>query len=109
MRNRVTNLRNREKRNYLNDAVKNTKDNPKEMWKKLKEFVPCKNTKVWQPNRIEVGRKIAQTFNEYFANIACKLAEKFTGVRKAIQQADANTTFKFDFVNEAQVQKRIKN
>ena len=59
------------------------------MWKRLKEFVPCKNTKVWQPNRIEVdgkeetcNRKIAQTFNEYFANIACKLAEKFTGVRK---------------------------
>ena len=115
LRNRVTNLKNREKRNYLNDSVENAKENPKEMWKKLKEFVPCKNTKVWQPNRIEVdgkeetcNRKIAQTFNEYFANIACKLAEKFTGVRKAIQQANANTTFKFEFVNEAQVQKRIK-
>ena len=72
-------------------------------------------TKVWQSNRIKVGgkeeacnRKIAQTFNEYFANMACKLAEKFTGVGKAIQQANANTTFKFEFVNEAQVQKRIK-
>ena len=43
LRNRVTNLKNRENRNHLKDTVENTKENPKEMWKKLQEFVPCKN------------------------------------------------------------------
>lgn len=47
------------------------------MQKKLKEFIPCKNTLVWQPNRIEIdgkeetgSKKNVQIFNDYFANIA---------------------------------------
>ena len=63
------------------------------MWKKLKEFVPCKNTKISQPNRIEVdgkeetsNMKIIQILNEYFANMASKQAEKSARVRKTTAQ-----------------------
>ena len=84
LRNKVNNKKNQEKKNYYNVIIENSKDDPKQMWKKLKELVPDKSNKKSQVKRLEINGndetdsfKIAEHFNHYFVSIASKLAEKF--------------------------------
>eukprot|EP00794_Sanderia_malayensis_P002897 gene2897-3348_t len=87
LRNKVNNKKNQEKKSHFNELIENSKDDPKQMWKNLKELVPNKITKQSQIKRLEINGndetdslKIAEHFNHYFVNIASKLAEKFKRV-----------------------------
>eukprot|EP00794_Sanderia_malayensis_P021030 gene21030-23083_t len=87
LRNKVNNKKNQEKKSHFNELIQNSKDDPKQMWKNLKELVPNKITEQSQIKRLEINGndetdslKIAEHFNHYFVNIASKLADKFKRV-----------------------------
>ena len=80
----MNNKKNQEKKNHYNEFIEDSKDDPKKMWKKLKELVPNKNNKQSEVKRLEINGneeinslKIAENFNHYFVNIASKLVKKF--------------------------------
>ena len=77
-RNRATEEIRASKKEYFSSAIKENKDNPKEMWKTLKKLLPFKNAKL--PDKVVVAEKhysskleIANCFNDYFSSAASKL------------------------------------
>ena len=69
--------------NYYNVIIEHSRDDPKQMLKKLEELVPNKNIKQSRMKRLEINAndetdspKIAEHFIHYFVNIASKF-EKF--------------------------------
>ena len=76
LRNKVNNTKFVEKRNYYSETLNETKGNPKQMWRKLKELVPTKNKMSSDIQKIKIqdkevtdSRKIADLLNDYFINI----------------------------------------
>ena len=101
LRNKVNFTKLVEKRNYYSETLNETKGNPKQMWRKLKELVPTKNKKSSDTQRIKIqdkevtdSRKIAHVLNDYFINIGRTLAEKPTSTI-SILRCNINTTNTF--------------
>ena len=101
LRNKVTDTKLVEKRNYNSETLNETKGNPKQMWKKLKELVPTKSKQSSDIQRIKIqdkkvtdSRKIADLLNGYFINIGRTLAEQFTSTIN-ILTCNINTTNTF--------------
>ena len=61
LRNKVNNTKFMEKRNYYCETLNETKGNPKQMWRKLKELVPTKNKKSSYIQRIKHKIRKSQT------------------------------------------------
>ena len=84
-----------EKRNCYSETLNETKGNPKQMWRKLKELVPTKNKKSSDIQRIKIqdkevtdSRKITDLLNDYFINFGRTLAEKFISTRQTVSDSN---------------------
>ena len=82
-RNNVNKLKNNLKRTYYNRTLRESKNNPRELWKKIRELIPDQaSTKITELND-EVGsiinenKGIANHLNSFFVNIGAELASKF--------------------------------
>ena len=64
-------------------TLQDSKDNPKELWKKVKQLIPDQSTSnifkihVETSSVISDKKGIANRINEFFINIGSKLASKF--------------------------------
>ena len=85
----------RRKRNYVNkfklnlkntfysNEVDKSRDDPKKLWKKIKELIPNQTDSKISDMTIDDGsiisnkKKISNHFNDFFVNIGAKLASKF--------------------------------
>ena len=82
-RNSVTRLKNELKGTYYRNALRENKNKPKELWKKVKEFIPDGSTSSITDLTCEDGtvvsdkKSIANQFNTFFVNIGANLASKF--------------------------------
>ena len=61
LRNKVNNTKFVEKRNYYSETLNETKGNPTQMWRKLKELVPTKDKKSSDIQRIKIRIRKLQT------------------------------------------------
>ena len=85
MRNKVTREIEKSKSEYYCNLIKDSRNNPSDLWKSVKEAIPGSN-----PRRDNVTSLISDgithtnpvsmssIFNKFFATIGVKLAEKFT-------------------------------
>ena len=77
-------LKNSRKGTHYRNALRKNRDNPKELWKKVKEFIPDSPKSTINDLTCEDGttvndsKSIANKFNDFFVNIGFKLASKFT-------------------------------
>ncbi|OWF43390.1 hypothetical protein KP79_PYT24916 [Mizuhopecten yessoensis] len=81
-RNRVVTKIKQTKRDYLDEAMLQCSKNSKDMWKKIKEFLPSSkacNAPYLNVNGENVTETIdiANAFNDYFCNIGVEIGRKF--------------------------------
>ena len=67
LRNKVSNTKNKEKKDYFKDQIENAKDS-KEMWKTLKELVPNRSKKAVEVKRVLNNEK-EETDPKKIANV----------------------------------------
>jgi len=84
------------------NEVENSSNDPKKLWKKIKELIPNQCTSKISDMTLNNGtvisenEKISNHFNEFFVNIGAKLASKFsTTDTSKINVTDPLNTFNF--------------
>ena len=80
--NKLTRVKNLSKKNYYNDAIREKKNNPKELWKFINSVIPSKRSVSSPPTKIKVDNteianpdEIAELFNNYFVEIGHLIAK----------------------------------
>ena len=82
-RNMVNRLKTRLRNSYYRNEVNNSRDDPKKLWKKIKELIPDKTSSAIPDMTLENGnvisdsKDIANQFNDFFVNVGANLAAEF--------------------------------
>ena len=104
MRNTVNSMIRRAKRTYIAESIVKHKGNSGEMWKLLKYLIPDKKTNTHVQNLISNGveithnKSIANTFNNYFTQIAESRKRNINFLGNPEQLLDGiNVGSKFEF------------
>ena len=99
-RNSTNKLKNSLKQTFYHDSFQESKDNPKELWKKVKQLIPDPSTsnisEIYDETNSVISNKkgIANRINKFFVNIGSKLASKFPASDTSkIYVKSANKTF----------------
>ena len=116
LRNKVQRKIKKSKSEYYCNLTKDSRNNPSDLWKSVKEAIPgsnpCKDniTSLISDGITHTNpTSMSSIFNKFFATIGVKLAEKFTMNRpttNGVNQASSN--FAFKTINCESVTKKIK-
>ena len=127
LRNKVQNNIRSAKRHYMIDKIDENKDNPKQLWKHLKDLGYQSKSKESTNIVLDVdGKKchdkkaVADHFNQFFTQIACKLVSKLPRQEHTTYDVDSvkfknlykdimPDAFKFQEVSEEFVVKEFKS
>ena len=110
--NKLTHLKEISKKLFYGNEVKNSKLDPKKLWKTLHSLLPWKKKKNSDMpssiningNNLENSNDIAEAFNDYFINVGQSLAGKFKNTSmgacaKYLKCCNKNTIFLFPPTN----------
>ena len=109
VRNQVTSKIKQSKKNYFQEAIRSSKNNSRAIWKHLNQAIHTKSKRC-DINRIcadgeELSEpiSIANTLNDYFANIGPKLAAQISGNNnvEGLLNSKINNSGSNEFVNES--------
>ena len=116
LRNKVQRKIKKSKSEYYCNLIKDSRNNPSDLWKSVKEAIPGSNPRKDNiTSLISDGithtnpTSMSSTFNKFFATIGVKLAEKFTmntPTTNGVNQASSN--FAFKTISCESVTKKIK-
>ena len=115
--NYVNKLKSRLKGGYYANEIDNTRDDPKKLWKRIKQLIPDKNASckigdmtLEDGSVINDDKSISNHFNDFFINIGAKLVSKFpdTDASKINVNGPINT-FNFSLFSSTDVAKIISS
>ena len=116
LRNKVQRKIKKSKSEYYCNLIKDSRNNPSDLWKSVKEAIPGSNPRKDNiTSLISDGithtnpTSMSSIFNKFFATIGVKLAEKFTmntPTTNGVNQASSN--FAFKTISCESVTKKIK-
>ena len=116
LRNKVQRKIKKSKSEYYCNLIKDSRNNPSDLWKSVKEAIPGSNPRKDNiTSLISDGithtnpTSMSSIFNKFFATIGVKLAEKFTmntPTTNGVNQASSN--FAFNTISCESVTKKIK-
>ncbi|XP_062573471.1 uncharacterized protein LOC134235355, partial [Saccostrea cucullata] len=106
-RNRVGIQVNEAKREFVNEVIEQAHAKPKNMWDRIKEFLPSKRTQSTTTHlevdgeTITCPQEIANKFNDFFSNIGHKFASNFDNSLPTVPQQMPEGSFSIPFVSES--------
>ena len=114
-RNRVVSKIKAAKREFVENAINQSNEKPKDMWDRLKEFLPSKSTGV-STSYMEVdGETIAESngvadaFNNFFCGVGHKFAENFDNSMPEVEQVMPEGSFSIPDISVDFIKKEIKS
>lgn len=115
-RNMVNKLKVNLKCNFYANEVNNARDDPKKLWKKIKELTPNQTNSKISDMTLDDGsvisdnKMIANHFNQFFVNIGAKLASKFPSTDTVkINVSSPVNTFNFSPISSHDIQKVLNS
>ena len=120
IRNKVTNMNQKLKRDFFSDKIKTFEGNVKETWKTINQMIN-KRSKTTHNSSLEDGDKditdsqqIADAMNQYFCNIREKLSSKIPTRKNPLLSGDVKINqhskiFRFKNVVEVQIRRAMKS
>ena len=104
------------KNTFYSNEVDKSRDDPKKLWKKIKELIPNQTDSKISDMTIDDGsiisnkKKISNHFNDFFVNIGAKLASKFpTTDTSKINVSSPLNTFNFSSISSNDVTKILNS
>ena len=115
-RNQVNKLIKDTKAKYFQSVINSSKNNPKEMWRNINQIIG-KHSKTTNVTSIQVNdsiktsnRDIAETFNNYFANVGNELSKQVPPTIKRPEDylEPKSSTFEFKMISTCEVESVLK-